>query len=102
MDRCLSPWPAFSSPKHVATLWHARGESNAASCLNNANGGETVRKMVRPCAAAASGLAGGLHQALQFAVHELVAHEDIAFFEHLVAAVDVGGETAGFADQRDS
>src|ERR1051326_5996363 len=31
MDRRLSPWPAFSSPKHVATLWHARGESNAGS-----------------------------------------------------------------------
>src|SRR5260221_879066 len=103
MDRRLSPWPAFSSPKHVATLWHARGESNAGSCLINANGDETVRKKRSVSAPRpGSGLAGGLEQALQFAMHDLVAHEDIAFGEHLIAAVDVGGKAAGFADQQDA
>src|SRR3954451_22662588 len=102
MDRRLSPWPTFSSPKHVATLWHARGESNAGSRLINANRGDSLPHRRRSeKSAAASRLAGGLEQLLQFAVHGLVAHEDAALGEHSIAAVDIGGVATGFADQDD-
>src|SRR5262249_46585430 len=101
MDRRLSPWPAFSSPKRVATLWHARGESNAASYLINACGGRLV-PVRQKSAAARSRLARGLEQALQFALHRLVADHDIALAEHRVAAVDVGGKAAGLADHDDA
>src|SRR5215813_13663542 len=48
------------------------------------------------------GLVGILERPQHLAVNVLVSREDAAGFDHVVASVKIGDETAGFAHQRDS
>src|SRR6478735_11099511 len=46
-------------------------------------------------------LAGVFQRSQQLAVDVLIAHEDAAGFDHVVASDEIGDETAGLAHQRD-
>src|SRR5262244_268397 len=100
MDRSLAPWRSAPLPR--LTIRHGRGGRK-----NRAAGG-TPREAPRSARSDRGGLSDrrGLVRILErpqhFAVNVLVAREDAAGLDHIVATVEIGDEAAGFTHQRDS
>src|SRR5215472_10537280 len=100
MDRSLAPWRSAPLPR--LTIRHGRGGRK-----NRAAGG-TPREAPRSARSDRGGLSDrrGLVRILErpqyFAVNLLVAREDAAGLDHIVASVEIGDEAAGFAYQRNS
>src|SRR5262244_1411443 len=99
MDRSLAPW---SAPLPRLTIRHGRGGRKKEGRRRNAAEAPRSTRSGRGGLGDRHGLVGILERPQHLAVNVLVSREDAAGFDHVVASVKIGDETAGFAHQRDS
>src|SRR5215472_3356359 len=99
MDRSLAPW---SAPLPRLTIRHGRGGRKKEGRRRNAAEAPRSTGSGRGGLANRRRLARILERPQHFAVNVLVAREDAAGFDHILASVEIGDEAAGFAHQRDT
>src|SRR5215468_7287050 len=99
MDRSLAPWRSAPLPR--LTIRHGRGGRKKEGPPAGRRGGPRSTRSGRGLSDRC-GLVRILERPQHFAVNVLVARENAAGLDHIVASVEIGDEAAGFAYQRNS